>query len=284
MQFFLVYFSLCQVERGRILLLYSHTCSEPGTYIFVFFFFFFLKHVHVLFLHAGDTVHSMCLFICAADRRLKMTVNEGLIPLGTLQNPIPSTEISSFQLSYLSYLFIFSQPGLMLPPLSLFLVSSLSHSYFLCTLICFFPLSLSPLATREPVSHFDWQHSSGLRKSGSFFFPLSLFFWSGVLVIPGSYQETQFIAVFLAGCHSGWLTALRLPCCSVEISFKLPPLPLYILSEIILWHTHTPIHASRKHVSELFCFDLTSVLMLIDTLWSPVLLAACRVKPSIVFR
>lgn len=49
-----------------------------------------------------------------------MTVNEGLIPLGALQNPIPSTKISSFQLSYLSYLFIFSQPCLMLSaPLSL---------------------------------------------------------------------------------------------------------------------------------------------------------------------
>lgn len=283
MQFFLVYFSLCQVERGRILLLYSHTCSEPGTYIFVFFFFF-LKRVHVLFLHAGDAVHSMCLFICAADRRLKMTVNEGLIPLGTLQNPIPSTEISSFQLSYLSYLFIFSQPGLMLPP-------SLSFSR-LIPLPQLLPLYINLFFPSVALSTGDtWTCQSfwltALKwptEKRFIFFPLSLFFWSGVLVIPGSYQETQFIAVFLVGCHSGWLTALRLPCCSVEISFKLAPLPLYILSEIILWHTHTPIHASRKRVSELFCFDLTSVLMLIDTLWSPVLLAACRVKPSIVFR
>lgn len=149
-----LFLTLSGGERMDTFTLFTHVQRTWNLY-FRLFFFFFLKHVHVLFLHAGDTVHSMCLFICAADRRLKMTVNEGLIPLGTLQNPIPSTEISSFQLSYLSYLFIFSQPGLMLPPLSLFLVSSLSHSYFLCTLICFFPLSLSPLATREPVSHFD---------------------------------------------------------------------------------------------------------------------------------
>lgn len=95
------------------------THLELFTYIFFCFVFLFLKHVRVVFLHAGNGAHSIRLFICAAGRRLKMTVNEGLIPLGTLQNPIPSTEISSFQLSYLSYLFIFSQPGLM-PPLSLF--------------------------------------------------------------------------------------------------------------------------------------------------------------------
>lgn len=131
-----------------------------------------------------------------------MTVNEGLIPLGTLRNPIPSTKISSFQLSYLSYLFIFSQPGLML---SLSSAPSLSPRSFLCTLIYFF-LHCS----------FHWRHVSlpvtmtdstqvAYGKAAHFFFLFFPFFWSDIVpVMPGPYQETQFIAVSLGerGCHS----------------------------------------------------------------------------------
>lgn len=95
-------------EDGYFHFIHTHATNPPGTVYLYFRLFFFLKHVHELFLHAGNGARSMRLFIWAADRRLKMTVNEGLIPLGTLQNPIPSTEISSFQLSYLSYLYIFS--------------------------------------------------------------------------------------------------------------------------------------------------------------------------------
>lgn len=57
-----------------------------------------------------------------------------------------------------------------------------------------------------------------------FLFFFFFFFWSDVrLVMPGPYQETQFIAVSLGerGCHSRWLTALRFAGCSVGISFKL---------------------------------------------------------------
>lgn len=103
--------------------------------------------------------------------------------------------------------------------LSLSLFSSLSRSLF-CTLIYFFPPLLSPLATCEPASHVDWQHSSGLRKAAHFF-PLFFFFF--LVRRCGPYQETQFIAVSLGerGCHSLWLTALRFASRSVGISFKL---------------------------------------------------------------
>lgn len=94
-----------------------------------------------------------------------MTVNEGLIPWGTWQNPPASAKIFWFQLSYLSYLFIFPQPGLMLSlssPLLLLLI------YFL----------LLPPATCEHVSQRDWQHSSGRRESRKalFLFSPSFFF------------------------------------------------------------------------------------------------------------
>lgn len=182
MQFFLVYFSLCQGESedGYFYFTHTHATNPPGTiYLhFLLFLFSFLNMcvltTCVVSLHEGNGAHSKRLFLCAADRRLKMTVNEGLIPLGTLQNPIPSTEISSFQLSYLSYLFIFSQPGLT-PPLFLSFPRLIPLPQLLALYINLFFFSVSPLATREPVSHFDWQHSSGLRKSASFFFRLSLF-------------------------------------------------------------------------------------------------------------
>lgn len=115
-------------------------------------------------------------------------------------------------------------------------------------------LFFSPLATHEPVSQIDWQHSSGLWKSGSFFFRFFLFFWSDVvLVMPGPYQETQFITVSLGerGCHSRWLTALRFAGCSVGISFKLICFWLFCRHcRRLFCSSQTCVHSSHRGVAE----------------------------------
>lgn len=140
----------------------------------------FIKHVFCICLPARLlSVHMSTQYVSVrrGHRKLKMTVNEGLIPLGTEQNPIPSTKISSFQLSYLSYLFIFSQPGL--TP-SLFSSLSLSRRSLFCTLIYFFLY----------CSH-RWRHVSlpltltdstqvAYGKAALFLF---LFFWSDVVPV-----------------------------------------------------------------------------------------------------
>lgn len=67
--------------------------------------------------------------------------------MGTQRNQIPSTKISSFQLSYLSCLFIFSLPGLML---SFFPSLFFTHSLLSLYINLFFSLHCS----------FHWRHVS----------------------------------------------------------------------------------------------------------------------------
>lgn len=166
--------------------------------------------------------------------------------------------------------------------LSLSLFPSLSRSLF-CTLIYFFPPLLSPLATCEPASHVDWQHSSGLRKAAHFF-PLFFFFF--LVRRCGPYQETQFIAVSLGerGCHSLWLTALRFASRSVGISFKLLCFSYWRRLYCSTWtyvHTlHTYTKTWRSLVSKPFCFHPTLAVILSDGRQSAVLLSTQQVKFS----
>lgn len=105
-----------------------------------------------------------------------------------------------------------------------------------------------------------------------FSFSLFSFFWSDVLVMPGPYQETQFIAVSLGkrGCHSHWLTALRFASCSVGISFKLLCFPFssfffpHVLSEIILQHMDIRKHFTHIHKNVEVLPRLRTVLFLSD--------------------
>lgn len=160
--------------------------------------------------------------VCVRDRKAENDSEWRTNPFGHIAES--NTKYQNLIISIIIFIIFIHFLPARLNAFSLFPSLSLTHSSFFCTLIYFFPPLLSPLATCEPASHVDWQHSSGLRKSSSFFLSLFFPFWSDVvLVMPGPYQETQFIAVSLGkrGCHSHWLTALRFAGCSVGISFKL---------------------------------------------------------------
>lgn len=110
----------------------------------------------------------VCVSVCLGDRKAESDSEWRTNPFGRTAES--NTKYQNLIISIIIFIiFIHFLPAML--NAVCFSLSSLSHCSFLCTLIYFFflPPLLSPLATREPASHVDWQHSSGLRKSSSFF-------------------------------------------------------------------------------------------------------------------
>lgn len=207
--------------------------------------------MHVKFFCMYARIHTvyicLCECVCLGDRKAESDSEWRTNPFGRTAES--NTKYQNLIISIIIFIiFIHFLPAMLNAVCSSLSLSSLSHCSFLCTLIYFFFSSLHcSLHWRHvnlPVMLIDsTQVAYG---KAAHFFP---FFWSDVvLVMPGPYQETQFIAVSLGkrGCHSRWLTALRFARRSVGISFKL--LCFFFFFFVFFSRTVGDYFAARRHM------------------------------------